>query len=52
MSMRINTEKTKILSIGVEEANILIAARVLENVSKFCYLGSIVIKFGVSHRGC
>ena len=34
--MRINTEKTKILSIGVEEANILIAGRGLENVSEFC----------------
>ena len=34
--IRINTGKTKILSIGVEEANILIAGRVLENVSEFC----------------
>ena len=33
--MRINTGKTKILSIGVEEANILIAGRVLVNVSEF-----------------
>ena len=36
--MRINTETTKILSIGVEEASILIAGCVLENVSEFCYL--------------
>ena len=42
--MRINTEKTKILSIGAEEANVLMAGRVLENVSEFCYLGSIVSK--------
>ena len=32
--MRINTEKTKILSIGAEKANILIACCVLENVSE------------------
>ena len=34
--------KTKILSIGVEEANILLAGRVLDNVSEFCYVVSIV----------
>ena len=42
--MRINTDKTKILSIGAKEATISIAGRVLENVSEFCYLGSIVTK--------
>ena len=47
--MRINTEKTKILSIGVEEANILIAGCVLENVSERCYLDSIVTKSGDCH---
>ena len=47
--MRINTDKTKILSIGAEEANISIAGRVLENVSEFCYLGSIVTKSGDCH---
>ena len=45
--MRINTGKTKILSIGIKEANILIASRVVENVSEFCYLGSIVTKSGI-----
>ncbi len=40
--MRINTDKTKILSISAEEANISIAGHVLENASEFCYLGSIV----------
>ena len=47
--MRINTNKTKVLSIGAEEANISIAGRVLENVSEFCYLGSIVTKSGDCH---
>ena len=47
--MRINTDKTKIPSIGAEEANISIAGRVLENVSEFCYLGSIVTKSGDCH---
>ena len=48
--MRINTETTKILSIGAEEANIsIIAGRVLENVCEFCYLGSIVTMFGDCH---
>ena len=32
---RINTERTKILSIGVEEANVLMAGHVLENDSEF-----------------
>ena len=49
--MRINTDKTKILSIGAEEANISIAGHVLENVSEFCYLGSIVTKSGNCHLG-
>ena len=44
--MQINTDKTKILSIGAEEANISIAGRVLENVSEFRYLDSIVTKSG------
>ena len=48
-SMRINTDITKILSIGAEEANISIAGRVLKNVSKFYYLGSIVTKSGDCH---
>ena len=47
--MRINSDKTKILSIGAKEANISIAGRVLENVSEFCYLGSIVTKSGDCH---
>ena len=47
--MQINADKTKILSIGVEEANISIAGRVLEIVSEFCYLGSIVTKSGDCH---
>ena len=42
--IRINIEKTQIVSIGAEEANILIAGCVLENVSEFCYLGNIVTK--------
>ena len=43
---RIDIEKTKIQSIGTKEVNILIAGHVLENVSEFCYLGSIVTQFG------
>ena len=46
---KINTDKTKILTIGAEEANISIAGCVLENVSEFCYLGSTVTKSGDSH---
>ena len=37
--MRINTDKTKILSIGAEEGSISIAGRVLENVSEFLLFG-------------
>ena len=39
--MRINTDKTKILSISAEEASISIAGRVLENVSEFCYWAAL-----------
>ena len=45
----IKTDNTKILSIGAKEAKISIAGRGLENVSEFCYLGSIVTKSGDCH---
>ena len=47
--MSINTGKIKILSIGGEEAIILIAGRVVENVSEVCYMGNVVTKFGDCH---
>ena len=40
--MKISIKKTKVLSIGYEQAHILLDGSVLENVTEFTYLGSIM----------
>ena len=40
--MKITTKKTKVLSIGCEQARILFDGSVLENVTESTYLGSIM----------
>ena len=44
--MKIRIKKTKFLSIGYEQARILLDGSVLENVTEFTYLGSIISQDG------
>ena len=44
--MKISIKKTKVLSIGCEQARILLDGSVLENVTEFTYLGSIMSQDG------
>ena len=44
--MKISIKKTKVLSIGYEQARILLDGSVLENVTEFIYLGSIMSQDG------
>ena len=44
--MKISIKKTKVLSIGYEQARILLDGSVLENVTEFTYLGSIMSQDG------
>ena len=43
---KISIKKTKVLSIGYEQAHILLDSSVLENVTEFTYLGSIMSQDG------
>ena len=44
--MKSSIKKTKVLSIGCEQARILLDGSVLENVTEFTYLGSIMSQDG------